>query len=149
MIDVGWLEELTCRELSAADAGLYLMDDTLLNRTKCTVKLADMVAMQIPMVAEDVEEVGRYVLHDQNGLLYQSGDVARIADGLAMMLTDAGARKSFPRVPANGMLFGWKCTAFRLLFWTRIRKNVDDERSAFFLIRINKSAFQTHHCDPL
>ncbi|HSH03364.1 MAG TPA: glycosyltransferase, partial [Anaerolineae bacterium] len=40
--DLGWVEEqLLPGVLAVADVGIYLMDDTLLNRTKCPVKLAD------------------------------------------------------------------------------------------------------------
>ena len=45
MIDLGWVElEQLPLLLSSVDVGIYLMDDTLLNRTKCPVKLADMIA---------------------------------------------------------------------------------------------------------
>ena len=58
VVDVGWvaLAELPAT-LAAADVGLYLMDDTLLNRAKCSVKLADMLAAGVPVVAEGVGQV--------------------------------------------------------------------------------------------
>ncbi|MCP4361264.1 MAG: glycosyltransferase family 4 protein, partial [Chloroflexi bacterium] len=48
--DTGWVEpdELPA-VLSQGDVGLYLMADTLLNRAKCPVKLADMLALGIPV----------------------------------------------------------------------------------------------------
>ena len=58
IVDVGWvaLADLPAT-LAAADVGLYLMDDTLLNRAKCPVKLADMLAAGVPVVAEGVGQV--------------------------------------------------------------------------------------------
>jgi glycosyltransferase involved in cell wall biosynthesis len=42
VIDAGWTEPEALPDLlSSADVGIYLMEDTLLNRTKCPVKLAD------------------------------------------------------------------------------------------------------------
>ncbi len=118
MIDVGWLDEADLPlTLSAADVGLYLMDDTLLNRTKCPVKLADMVALGIPVVAEAVGEVNNYLADGENGLLFESGDVTGVADGLARLLTDralaqklgAGGRER------HGQLFSWSATTATLL----------------------------------
>ena len=41
-VHAGWLEEHELPNvLAAADVALYLMDDTLLNRSKCPVKLAE------------------------------------------------------------------------------------------------------------
>ncbi len=52
VIDAGWVELAALpATLAAADVGLYLMDDTLLNRAKCPVKLADMLAAGVPVVA--------------------------------------------------------------------------------------------------
>lgn len=92
-VNAGWLEESTLPHvLSAADAGLYLMDDTLLNRTKCPVKLADMLAVGLPVVAEAVGQVPEYILHDRTGYLRASGDVAGLAASLVDLLQDEATR---------------------------------------------------------
>lgn len=85
--DVGWVEvdELPS-VLPTADVGIYLMEDTLLNRTKCPVKLADMLALGIPVVAEAVGQVPEYVVHNHTGLLRPSGDVAGITADLIHLL---------------------------------------------------------------
>ena len=74
--------------LSAGDAGIYLMDDTLLNRTKCPVKLADMAAMGIPVVAEAVGQVADYLAHGRTGYLHPPGAAAEIAADLIRLLQD-------------------------------------------------------------
>lgn len=93
MVEAGWLaEDLLPATLAAADVGLYLMDDTLLNRTKCPVKLADMLNVGLPVVAEAVGQTPEYVVHQHTGLLYPSGDVEGIAAGLISLLQDTEAR---------------------------------------------------------
>ncbi len=95
VVDIGWLEETELPHyLAAADVGLYLMDDTLLNRTKCPVKLADMASIGLPVVAEDVGQVREYVIHEQTGLLRPSGDAsAVIADIVRLFQADSERRR--------------------------------------------------------
>jgi glycosyltransferase involved in cell wall biosynthesis len=101
-MDVGWVEpELLPSLFAAADVGIYLMDDTLLNRAKCPVKLADMLSLGVPVVAEAVGQVTEYVIQGQSGLLRPSGDTAGLAEDLIYLLQNgaeaarlaAGARK--------------------------------------------------------
>jgi glycosyltransferase involved in cell wall biosynthesis len=92
-VNAGWLEEQELPDfLAAADVGLYLMDDTLLNRAKCPVKLADMLGLGLPLVAENVGQVPEYVIHDKTGLLRSSGDTAGLAADLIELLQDDSRR---------------------------------------------------------
>jgi glycosyltransferase involved in cell wall biosynthesis len=87
VIDLGWidLEDLP-RLIGSADVAIYLMDDTLLNRTKCPVKLADLLSAGIPVVAEAVGQVPEYVLNGRTGCLRRSGAVAGlIADTVNLL----------------------------------------------------------------
>ena len=85
--DVGWLDVAALPDvLQTADVGIYLMEDTLLNRTKCPVKLADMLTLGIPVVAEAVGQVPEYVVHNHTGLLRPSGDVTGITADLIHLL---------------------------------------------------------------
>ena len=94
IVDVGWLDEAGLPHvLAAADVGLYLMEDTLLNRTKCPVKVADMLSVGLPVVAEAVGQVPEYVLHGKTGLLRSSGDVTGIAADLVELLKDNNRRE--------------------------------------------------------
>lgn len=93
IVDIGWAEESELPQLiGAADVGIYLMDDTLLNRTKCPVKLADMLAMGIPVVAENVGQVSEYISHGESGLLRPAGDAEGVAQDLVKLLRDDGER---------------------------------------------------------
>ena len=94
VVDTGWLDEAVLpATLLAADVGLYLMEDDLLNRTKCPVKLADMLHVGVPVVAEDVGQVGEYVVSGRTGLLRPSGDLAGVAADLVRLLRDEGLRQ--------------------------------------------------------
>ena len=110
-VDVGWTarEELPA-VLAAADVGLYLMDDTLLNRTKCPVKLADMLAAGVPVVAEAVGQVAEYVRDGRTGTLCASGDVAGLVAAAVALLGDgAGRDRQAAATQADmGARFGWE-----------------------------------------
>jgi glycosyltransferase involved in cell wall biosynthesis len=94
IVDLGWVEaEALPDTLAAADVGIYLMDDTLLNRTKCPVKLADILYLGVPVVAEAVGQVPEYVVQDRSGLLRPSGDVAGITADLVHLLQDTAERE--------------------------------------------------------
>jgi glycosyltransferase involved in cell wall biosynthesis len=91
--DAGWVEvDQLPGVLQTADVGLYLMDDTLLNRTKCPVKLADMLAVGVPVVAEAVGQVTEYVVNGRSGRLRSSGDVVGITADLIHLLQNAEER---------------------------------------------------------
>lgn len=123
VVDVGWLEEETLpATLASADVGLYLMEDTLLNRAKCPVKLADMLVAGVPVVGEAVGQVPEYVVAGETGLLRSSGDNAGIVEDLIALLTDAPRRQ---RLSANAQAhiaahFSWDLLAERALAAYRI-----------------------------
>jgi glycosyltransferase involved in cell wall biosynthesis len=95
LVDAGWVDEAALPALlGAADVGLYLMDDNLLNRAKCPAKLADMATAGLPVVGEAVGQVPEYVRHGETGLLCPSGDVPGLAGALACLLQDAARRQA-------------------------------------------------------
>ena len=86
IIDIGWLDEADLPDtLASADVGIYLIDDTLLNRTKCPVKLVDMIACGLPVVAEAVGQVKEYI-PEASGLLFPVGDIAGISGEIIHLL---------------------------------------------------------------
>ena len=115
VVDVGWvaLAELPAT-LAAADVGLYLMDDTLLNRAKCPVKLADMLAAGVPVVAEEVGQVTEYVRDGRTGVVCASGDVGGLV-GASVALLRAGEQERRAAARADvGARFGWEGLAGRV-----------------------------------
>ena len=94
--DVGWIEEDQLPSvLGSAETALYLMDDNLLNRTKCPVKLADLCALGIPVVAEGVGQIPEYVLHNQTGFVHTSGDVEAVAQSVIELMKNRPKRTAF------------------------------------------------------
>ncbi len=98
VVDLGWVEESDLPLLlRAADAAVYLMDDTLINRSKCPVKLADLIATGVPVVAEDVGQVPEYVINGTTGLLRPSGDTTGLAADITRILQNEPLRASFSK----------------------------------------------------
>lgn len=96
MVEVGWVKEAVLPDtLAAADVGLYLMDDTLLNRTKCPVKLADMAYIGLPVVAEAIGQVPEYIKHEQTGLLYPTGDINGLSAAVIRLLQNQPLQQQF------------------------------------------------------
>ncbi len=118
VVDLGWRpEEELPALLATADVGIYLMTDTLLNRTKCPVKLADMAAVGLPVVAEAVGQVPEYVIPEQTGRLREPGDVAGLAADIVALLRDEELRRRLGEGARAHMAvnFAWKRLAERLL----------------------------------
>lgn len=92
--DSGWVETSQLREsFAAADAALFPFDDTLINRTKCPVKLVDLLAAGVPVVAEAVGQLREYIRHNESGLLVEPGDTAGFARNLVTLLRDEELRR--------------------------------------------------------
>ncbi len=88
---VGWAEgDRLATYLSMAHCALYPFDDTLVNRTKCAVKLIDLLAAGVPVVAEAVGQNPEYIEHGRSGLLVPPGDEAAFAAEILRVLEDAG-----------------------------------------------------------
>ncbi|MFD1562778.1 glycosyltransferase family 4 protein [Haloarchaeobius amylolyticus] len=79
----GWVEfdELP-RVFELADVAVYPFDDTLVNRAKCPAKLTELMLAGQCIVAEDVGQVGEYLVNGQSGLLSPPGDTEAFADNL-------------------------------------------------------------------
>ncbi len=117
VVDVGWVEldELPLL-LSCGDVGLYLMDDTLLNRTKCPVKLADMAALSLPVVGEAVGQVTEYVVNGRTGLLRPSGATSELAQDIITLLQNPDLRQQFSQAAKKHIQnhFSWQNLAQQL-----------------------------------
>ena len=116
--DVGWVElEQLPALLAQAQVGIYLMEDTLLNRTKCPVKLADMLAVGVPVVAEAVGQVTEYVVNGRTGTTFPTGDISGITNELIHILQNSAqqAQLSFGAKAHIAEHFSWEHLANRLL----------------------------------
>ena len=93
LVYVDWVEpnELPAY-FAAADVAIYPYDDTLINRTKCAVKLIDLLAAGVPVVADDVGQNGEYVEHRVSGLLVPAGETDTFAGSVVELLRDESLR---------------------------------------------------------
>lgn len=83
----GWLpvEELPAY-FQAADVAIYPYDNTLINRTKCSVKLIDLLAAGLPVVADAIGQNVEYIQDGQSGLLTPPEDDAAMAAAVISLL---------------------------------------------------------------
>jgi glycosyltransferase involved in cell wall biosynthesis len=93
-----------------ADVAIYPFDDTLVNRAKCAVKLRDLLAAGVPVVAEAVGQNREYIRHGETGWLVVPGDVASFAEAVARLLEDVTLRKRLGQAAALDMRerFAWE-----------------------------------------
>jgi glycosyltransferase involved in cell wall biosynthesis len=77
-----------------ADVALYPFDDTLVNRTKCPVKLLDLLAAGLPVVGEGVGQIREMVREGETGLLVPSGDEESFAAAILALLEDGDRRRT-------------------------------------------------------
>ncbi len=94
VINVGWVEEARLRAyFSAADAAIYPFDDTLVNRTKAAVKLMDLLAAGVPVIADAVGQIREYIQDNETGVLIAPNAVEQFAKKTVELLSDADRRK--------------------------------------------------------
>ncbi|HDN79206.1 MAG TPA: glycosyltransferase [Chloroflexi bacterium] len=92
---LGWKErDEALRLLEEAKVAIWPSDDNLINRAKCSAKLAELASLGIPVVAEDVGENSLYVPAE---LLVKSGDVSEFARKVAALLRDEAFRLEMGR----------------------------------------------------
>ena len=107
---VGWVElESLTDYFAQADLAIYPFDDTLVNRTKCAVKLMDLLAAGVPVVAEAVGQNREAIRHAETGWLVEPGDVVAFADAVVRLLEDAQLRARLGRAAARDVRerFAW------------------------------------------
>jgi len=112
--DITYLGFIPTENLPAAFAqatvAIYPFDDTLVNRTKCAVKLCDLLAAGVPVVAEAVGQNREYIRHGETGLLVESGDVEAFAGAVVRLLEDAPLRERLGSAAARDLRerFAWE-----------------------------------------
>jgi glycosyltransferase involved in cell wall biosynthesis len=91
---VGWVDAAEVPHyLAAGDVAIYPLDDTLLNRTKCLLKLVDLMAAGRPVVAERVGQAGEYLVDGESGVLVPSGDATAFSEAVVALLRDGDRRR--------------------------------------------------------
>ncbi len=107
----GWVSSANLPAYFArADVAIYPFDDTLVNRAKCAVKLRDLLAAGVPVVAEAVGQNREYIRHGKTGWLASPGDVTSFAEAVARLLEDAALRERWGQAAARDVRerFAWE-----------------------------------------
>ncbi len=90
----GWVEpEQIPALLAAADIALVPLDDTLINRARCSAKLLELMAAGLPVVAGRVGQMSEYIQDGQNGLLVTPGNPAALARATLQLMDDDSLRQ--------------------------------------------------------
>jgi glycosyltransferase involved in cell wall biosynthesis len=93
LVYVDWVEpDALSGYFAAADVAIYPYDDTLINRTKCSVKLIDLMAAGVPVVADGVGQNGEYVVHGVSGFLVPVGETNTFVRSVVELLRDESLR---------------------------------------------------------
>ena len=82
----GWPVEQLSAHFAAVDVVAFPFDDTLINRTKCSVKLIDLLSAGLPVVADAVGQNCEYIQHDSSGILVPAEDDAAFGKALVDLL---------------------------------------------------------------
>lgn len=110
VIEAGWIrpDDLPAH-FAVADLAIYLLDDTLINRTKCPVKLAELLAAGVPVVAEAVGQVSEYIEPGRTGLLVPVGRPETFGLAVSALLDDPGMRQAIGEAARArmGQRFSW------------------------------------------
>lgn len=110
IVHAGWvpMEKLPAYFAEAAVA-IYPFDDTLVNRAKCAVKLRDLLAAGVPVVAEAVGQNREYIKDGETGLLVEPADVPAFVDAVTRVLITPGLGDRLGRAAARDLRerFSW------------------------------------------
>jgi glycosyltransferase involved in cell wall biosynthesis len=92
---LGWVKREELPDfLAAGDVALVPMDDTAVNRARCSVKLLDLMLAGRAIVADAVGQVAEYLGDDRTGRLVQPADPEAMAEAaIALLREPAHARR--------------------------------------------------------
>jgi len=76
-------------------------DNTLLNRTKCSVKLIDLLAAGVPVVADAVGQNCEYIQPGVSGMLIPAEDDEAFAQAVVTLLQEPETRRKMGQAAAE------------------------------------------------
>jgi glycosyltransferase involved in cell wall biosynthesis len=86
---------------TAADVAVHPYDNTLLNRTKCSVKLIDLLAAGVPVVADAVGQNCEYIQPGVSGMLIPAEDDEAFAQAVVTLLQEPETRRKMGQAAAE------------------------------------------------
>jgi glycosyltransferase involved in cell wall biosynthesis len=118
VVRAGWVsQQELLAHFAAADVAIYPFDDTLVNRCKCAVKLIDLLAAGMPVVADAVGQNAEYIAHNETGVLVPSGNTKAMAAAALRLLREEPKRRVLGDAAAARMAacYAWAGLADRAL----------------------------------
>lgn len=107
--DLGWVEpEDLPASFARADLALYPFDDTLVNRSKASVKLLELMAAGLPVVASAVGQNAEVIQDGRSGVLVPPGDAAAFARAVLDLLADPDRRAALGAGAARRVREGYR-----------------------------------------
>lgn len=105
----GWPVDDLAACFAAARVAVFPYDDTLINRTKCSVKLIDLLASGLPVVADAVGQNVEYIQHGVSGWLTPPEDDVAMAEALVMFLQTPELGQQMGQLAQQGVVqnFNW------------------------------------------
>jgi glycosyltransferase involved in cell wall biosynthesis len=110
-IFTGWVEtEHLAGYFAASDVAVFPIDDTLINRTKCSVKLTNLLAAGLPVAADGVGQATEYIADGESGLTVGPEDDEALAEAVVRLLKDADLRARLGAAAGRRMRghFAWE-----------------------------------------
>jgi glycosyltransferase involved in cell wall biosynthesis len=106
----GWLpfDQLPAY-FQAANVAIYPYDDTLLNRTKCSVKLIHLLAAGLPVVADGVGQNCEYIESGVSGILVPPEDDVAFGQAMVTLLQQPETQQKLGQAAAQAIRekFNW------------------------------------------
>ncbi|MCB0211779.1 MAG: glycosyltransferase family 4 protein [Anaerolineae bacterium] len=113
----GWLPvEQLAAHFQAANVAIFPYDDTPINRTKCSVKLIDLLLAGLPVVADAVGQNCEYIESGISGVLVPTEDDAAFAAVLIDVLGDPAKQRRLGQAAAAAIRqnYDWSDLALRV-----------------------------------
>jgi glycosyltransferase involved in cell wall biosynthesis len=107
----GWVQSAEVPAcLAAADVAVYPYRDTLINRSKCSIKILEYMAAGKAIVTHRVGQNAEYIEHGRSGWLVEPGDEAGFAEALGRLLADRPLAESLGRAAQERVRarFDWR-----------------------------------------
>jgi glycosyltransferase involved in cell wall biosynthesis len=94
---------------AAADVAVHPYDDTPINRTKCSVKLIDLLLAGVPVVADAVGQNSEYIEDGVSGMLVDPNDSGAMAGAVVGLLHSPDVRQQLAATASNVILshYSW------------------------------------------
>ncbi len=110
VIFTGWVKpDLLPRYFDAANVAIHPYDDTPINRTKCSVKLLDLLTAGVPVVASNVGQNAEYINNHTLGVLVPPGDPGAMAESVLTILESPAMQEILSAAAAQDIpqKFNW------------------------------------------